>query len=57
MQITRRTHSEKALGGGLILEKGLEEARTYTVCSKEFGMSDSDIFNSLIIHLLMIRRD
>lgn len=38
MQITRRTHSEKALGGGLILEKGLEEARTYTVCSKEFGL-------------------
>lgn len=57
MQTTGRTHFEKALGGGLILEKGLEELRAYIVCGKEFGTSDSDIINSLIIHLLLISRD
>lgn len=56
MQLTHRTHFEKALGEGLILERGLEEERrARVVCSKGFGMSGSDTINSLI-HLLMISR-
>lgn len=57
MQIIHRTQSENAQGGGLILERALEEEKVYVLCSEELGMSDSDIINSLIIHLLVRSRD
>lgn len=38
------------------MKRGLG-GRAYVLCRGDFGMSYSDIINSLIIHLLVIRRD
>lgn len=44
------------MGGGLVLKSGLG-GKAHVLCWGDFGMSDSDTINSLIVHLLLVRRD